>query len=345
MVDDPHNTRVSGETTDADDLSPFGSDAFSGRHSAVASTLDRIDDLIETDDLGPDGLGPDALDPGALDADVLAGDDLEAEPLLVSSADVEVIVTDGPVLDGRVTAADTGIGWIAPTDADLLLEAEEADPVVALAFADRPSVDGEAAAETMARPDDTEGLEDHVRMYLREIGLVPLLSWDGEKRLARRMEEGLYLERLAREFAHLDREATALEVMGEIVRRFEDRIELIGHWFPSLEQTIAGYRSAIATLGDTAEISVERCQEFADKVGAAAEVVREDLVELSTLCRLVPDEVRDWVADRRASGDSSRLSAIVGRALLVDPRELAEHLGWVQFEAERARASPWRDKA
>jgi RNA polymerase primary sigma factor len=299
----------------------------------VASTLNPIDDLIASDDLGAGGLGPDALHD-----EVLSGDELEAEPIIVTGGGVDVIVADGPVLEGRPAGNGSGIGWIAPTDADLLLEEEEPDPVVALAFADRPSPDPEAATETLARPEDTEGLEDHVRVYLREIGLVPLLSWDGEKRLARRMEEGVYLERLARETQQTDREATALAVMGEIVRRFEDRFDLLGHWFPSLETTVPGYRGAISTLGETAEISAERCQEFADKVGAPADVVREDLVELSTLCRLVPDEVRDWVVDRRAAGDGGRLSAIVGRALMVDPRALAEHLGWIQFEAERARA-------
>ena len=39
-----------------------------------------------------------------------------------------------------------------------------------------------------------DGSEDHVRMYLREIGTVPLLTWDGEKRLARAMEAGTYLQ-------------------------------------------------------------------------------------------------------------------------------------------------------
>src|SRR5438045_6601826 len=43
-----------------------------------------------------------------------------------------------------------------------------------------------------------EGFEDHVRMYLREIGTVPLLTWDGEKRLARAMEAGNYLQGLVR---------------------------------------------------------------------------------------------------------------------------------------------------
>src|SRR5438874_13296352 len=43
-----------------------------------------------------------------------------------------------------------------------------------------------------------DGFEDHVRMYLREIGTVPLLTWDGEKLLARAMEAGNYLQDVIR---------------------------------------------------------------------------------------------------------------------------------------------------
>jgi len=328
VVDDPHSSLVSGETTVADTLRPFESDAFSSLHASVATTLDPEDELSEPDDLGADGLSPDLLG---------------AEPLIVQSGDVEVIVADGPVLEGTITSNVATIGWIAPTDADLLLEETEveSDPVIVLAFADRPSTD--AAPETMARPEDIEGLEDHVRMYLREIGLVPLLSWDGEKRLARRMEEGVYLERLAREIQEelevADRETTALHLMAELERRFEQRFPLLAHWFPSLDTTLPSYRGAISTLGETDEISVDRCQELAPRVGTATESVREDLIELSTLCRLLPDEVRDWVATRRAEGDDGPLTPIIGRALTVEPRALAEHFGWVQFEAGRARAA------
>jgi|GEM_PF-4347963 len=60
-------------------------------------------------------------------------------------------------------------------------------------------VESEQETEVAVRVDEHEGLEDHVRMYLREIGTVPLLSWEGEKRLARKMEEGTYLERIRRE--------------------------------------------------------------------------------------------------------------------------------------------------
>ena len=335
MVDDPHSSLVSGETMVTDILPPFELEVYASMRSTATTTLDALDDLREPDDLGAE----------TLNSHLLAADVLTAEPVLVESGDVEVIVADGPVLEESVAGNVTSIGWIAPTDADLLLEEaeEEADPVIALAFADRPSTESETAPETLARPEDIEGLEDHVRMYLREIGLVPLLSWDGEKRLARRMEEGVYLERLTRDVQAEDElresEDTALEMMAELERRFVAHFPLLAHWFPTLEQTPAAYRTAMATLGETADVSIDRCGEIAPSLGAEPDHFREQLIELSTLCRLLPEEIRDWVAARRAEGDTGRLTPIVGRALTVDPRALVEHLGWVQFEAERARAA------
>src|SRR5439155_15422338 len=44
--------------------------------------------------------------------------------------------------------------------------------------------------------DEAAGIDDPVRMYLREIGKVPLLTADDEKRLARAMEEWLHVEAL-----------------------------------------------------------------------------------------------------------------------------------------------------
>src|SRR5215213_8271248 len=51
VVDDPHSSLVSGETTVVDTLPPFDSDAFSSLHASVASTLDPMEELSEADDL------------------------------------------------------------------------------------------------------------------------------------------------------------------------------------------------------------------------------------------------------------------------------------------------------
>jgi RNA polymerase primary sigma factor len=72
----------------------------------------------------------------------------------------------------------------------------------AIAEPDAWSADVEPAVieeeeETETVPlEDQEGIDDPVRMYLREIGKVFLLSADDEKRLARQMEEGKHIERL-----------------------------------------------------------------------------------------------------------------------------------------------------
>jgi RNA polymerase primary sigma factor len=195
-----------------------------------------------------------------------------------------------------------------------------------------PSADGASIAS------DDEPV-DSVRVYLRHIGAFPLLSADGETRLARRMEEGAYLDNLARDVGHPDRAAAALAIVAELERRFEARVELLGQWFEGIDPTVAGYRSAMERLGGTAEISAERCQELGDRLGRSSESMREDLVELSTLCRLLPDAVLDRLAARCADDDAGSVAPIASRSSNVDPSELAEHFDSIQFEAGRARAA------
>ena len=48
--------------------------------------------------------------------------------------------------------------------------------------------------------DEAAGIDDPVRMYLREIGKVPLLTAADEKRLARAMEEWLWVEDIKNEY-------------------------------------------------------------------------------------------------------------------------------------------------
>src|ERR1044072_9036749 len=54
--------------------------------------------------------------------------------------------------------------------------------------------DEERESATAVPLEDQEGIDDPVRMYLREIGKVFLLSAADEKRLARQMEEGQHVE-------------------------------------------------------------------------------------------------------------------------------------------------------
>jgi RNA polymerase primary sigma factor len=70
--------------------------------------------------------------------------------------------------------------------------------------------------------EDQEGIDDPVRMYLREIGKVSLLTADDEKRLARQMEEGKHLQRLEKHWQGMHGQAaTAVEVMVSLLEEMQ----------------------------------------------------------------------------------------------------------------------------
>ena len=82
------------------------------------------------------------------------------------------------------------IGILEKSNIDVLRVQEDEAPE-----SDLVSIEGENPEETdlenidLSIPDSVN-IEDPVRMYLKEIGKVPLLSADEEKELAIRMEEG-----------------------------------------------------------------------------------------------------------------------------------------------------------
>ena len=79
---------------------------------------------------------------------------------------------------------------------EVLDEHDLPDPGVAA-----PVEPGQPATVDLAANLDGVGLDDPVRMYLREIGRVPLLTADHEVSLAKRMERGLFLDQVIAEMA------------------------------------------------------------------------------------------------------------------------------------------------
>ncbi|GAG51285.1 unnamed protein product, partial [marine sediment metagenome] len=62
--------------------------------------------------------------------------------------------------------------------------------------------------------EEQEGIDDPVRMYLREIGKVHLLTAQDEKRLARQMEDGKHIQRLEKNWQEVNGSPpTAVDVM------------------------------------------------------------------------------------------------------------------------------------
>jgi RNA polymerase primary sigma factor len=92
------------------------------------------------------------------------------------------------------------------------------EPEVTKSQEEEPEKEVEASIDL----EDQEGIDDPVRMYLREIGKVSLLTADDEKRLARQMEEGKHLQRLEKHWQeHQGQPPTAVEVMVSLLEEMQ----------------------------------------------------------------------------------------------------------------------------
>jgi len=128
---------------------------------------------------------------------------LEEEEALEPAAESELVAEEESVVEEEEE--------VAPATAEVSLDELEAD-----AWAR----EAEALEEEHERELEEleEGVDDPVRMYLREIGKVALLTADDEKFLARQMEEAGYIAGLQRRFREArGRQPTAAETVVAIL--------------------------------------------------------------------------------------------------------------------------------
>jgi RNA polymerase primary sigma factor len=223
------------------------------------------------------------------------------------------------------------------------------------------NAESEQEVEAAVRVDDHEGLEDHVRMYLREIGMVPLLSWEGEKRLARRMEEGAYLDRLRRELRGDSPEAIeaaiprtlnhrvlepivpfeedeAVKAFVHMYRRCSEHLRYLDLVFPC-DGGVSATLESMERMGNLADVDVERMQAIADRVGIDVALAAKCVAELSILCRILPVDIREYLAvemRRNGANPSPTFATQYFQQRTVYARDLLDD---ISYESQRARAA------
>src|SRR5688572_26899843 len=139
-------------------------------------------------------------------------------------------MSEDPLTETRTSSADDVIGGalsrLSTGDFD---ETEDDDDTTEASTDDEettPDAEEEEEEEDVSLSllsDESEGIDDPVRMYLREIGKVYLLTADDEKHLARQMEEGNHLrdieERYVASYGH---PPSAARVAVELIREWND---------------------------------------------------------------------------------------------------------------------------
>jgi len=194
----------------------------------------------------------------------------------------------------------------------------------------------EPPAPTTTRT-DSDSFEDHVRMYLREIGTVPLLTWDGEKRLARAMEGGNYLQDLIRPTDDAGVGVNVRAMYRECYTRLRSlyRFALANAMVdtPNVEAMQVLWRSA--TMAD---IDPEHLRSVAQMVETSLEECERGMVQASIVCHVLPDDVLGWCAAHAREDELPEVAVFESDFLdRHDPDDLDEALAQVEYESHKAR--------
>jgi len=221
-------------------------------------------------------------------------------------------------------AAALNTAWLTGPHAAALAEIEVPEEI-------------EAPTLVPTRTEGGDGYEDHVRMYLREIGTVHLLTWDGEKRLARAMEAGNYLQDVIRHHVEADGTATVRAMFCEIYRRLRSVYRIVLSDVRVDVPTADGW-DALARSGKLADIDPEHLRAVAQLAEAPLDETERSLVEGSMISQILPNDVLRWCSDHHLDGELPEISVFEsGYLAQADPDALDEGLVQVEYDANQAR--------
>lgn len=216
-----------------------------------------------------------------------------------------------------------------PRPEDLLLE-EEPVPAPARSRAGR------------FRDDHSDGIEDSMRTYLREIGRVGLLNGEAERSLGRLMEAGVYVRRLEGPSQQSADGSTVVELMFERLIRIHSRLGNFGLALglaedPPIGELLAAERCPGGCAG--IEPDPELVAALARSIEQEPQDVRAGLIEVCILGSVMPRGAVD-VAGKGTpvSQLRRRLSTPGVREGLRARREtFIRHFGRIKDRGDRAK--------
>jgi RNA polymerase primary sigma factor len=198
-----------------------------------------------------------------------------------------------PVGDGLVPIADSPVSFDelrldVPAAAETLAESSEQAV---------PAVDARIVSQTVET--SSASLDDPVRMYLREIGRVSLLTGEREVELARAMERGEYLRRLrSRLRAELGFAASADVIALEIFREFRNGWPHVSGLLSAANATnLVDRQLCLGRVLPITQFPETAIQEAASSLDLTPESLEESLRLRNVEWDLLPDSIRDLLAN------------------------------------------------
>jgi RNA polymerase primary sigma factor len=231
-----------------------------------------------------------------------AEDEFSVEPSLVPAVD-ELAAPDVFALDELLEEfPDPQANPLVPPDIALSLQSvdldESAAPEALVRRSDRASL-AEARAAAQAADAGLANLDDPVRMYLREIGRVALLTGEREVELARAMERGEYLRairaRLRTETGSLpDADIVGMEVYLALRAGWKHAAAL------ALAVNLAEADNVAACLNNLLPITrfpEDAVKGAAQELGITPEELEESLRMRNVEWDLLPPQIKSLIAD------------------------------------------------
>jgi RNA polymerase primary sigma factor len=201
----------------------------------------------------------------------------------------------------------------------------------------------EAQAEVLEDQDQEVG-DDPVRLYLHEIGRVPLLTAKDEKTLARKIEEGKRIAEIRRELEKQGKHTTATEILLTMLRQVGQATAIITQVQEYLElPPKAKFRDIVSNeklrAGIDGVIDQELVADIIKKTDMEAPQIEQQLMSLSVNSALLPSKMLDVIGKKAAAADITKLadnSDFIERLGSFEA-ELREYLDTVEREADSAK--------
>ena len=190
-----------------------------------------------------------------------------------------------------------------------------------------------------------EVLDDPVRMYLREIGRVRLLTSKDERILARKIDGGKYLQALEADLLELEgRQPRSWEITTTLFHRLASASTLLDALGQQLELPKDMTLSQVANLTKLrdaidAKVSVELLAALGEDLDEDPDDVYKQVISLSLTSWLVPPDAAEVLEDCKMSG----LEDALAQRPYIDEMQRLEPLFRVYFrriyaESERAQS-------
>ena len=234
------------------------------------------------------------------DLDDLDGIPEEEEESRIPSENLLSIVGSDYTAEGKDMAVA-----IAPPQSDV--EEEDAVSADGAPKEDTDEAGGDVEAEAEAEPEmeadlgSQDMIDDPVRMYLREIGRVHLLTAKDERSLARRMECGIQVKRLEAALTSPDgRTPRAYETVLLLMERLWEATPLVHalgtHLGRSDALSLSQVMSDPAVLAAIdSELNLEMVEDLAAELDRPTDQVIKELLEFSLNSRIIPPDLFEIV--------------------------------------------------